>query len=103
MVLGVEGTQSWRDDDALDQALRRFYRVGTRPLTAPADSDNDGMDDVWELRRGLNPLNPADALEDPDGDGYSNLEEYLARTDPHAFNPAPQIAIHSPRDGGVLP
>jgi hypothetical protein len=44
----------------------------------PADSDHDGMPDAWELQRGLDPLNPADGAQDRNGDGYTNLEEYLS-------------------------
>ena len=46
------------------------------------DSDNDGMPDGFESRFGLNPLNPADATLDLDGDGYTNLEEYRQGFDP---------------------
>ncbi len=46
------------------------------------DSDGDGLPDVWERRYGLNPLDPKDAHHDLDGDGFTNLEEYLAETDP---------------------
>lgn len=41
------------------------------------DADADGMPDAWETRRGLDPTDPADAWEDRDGDGWSNLEESL--------------------------
>jgi hypothetical protein len=41
------------------------------------DTDNDGIPDEWELKRGLNPKNAADALADRNKDGYSNIEEYL--------------------------
>jgi hypothetical protein len=44
---------------------------------APADTDRDGMPDAWETSQGLDPLNPADIADDPDGDGYTNIEEYL--------------------------
>jgi uncharacterized repeat protein (TIGR01451 family) len=47
------------------------------------DLDHDGMEDAWELAHGLDPTNPADATEDADGDGHTNLQEYLAGTDPH--------------------
>jgi len=43
----------------------------------PVDTDRDGMSDEWELTMGLNPADPADRNGDPDGDGYTNLEEYL--------------------------
>jgi pectate lyase len=44
---------------------------------APPDSDGDGMSDEWERRMGLDAANPADGSRDADGDGYSNVEEYL--------------------------
>jgi hypothetical protein len=44
--------------------------------TAPQDSDHDGMPDGWETAHGLNP-NLDDSAQDPNGDGYTNLEEYI--------------------------
>jgi len=41
------------------------------------DTDHDGMPDSWEKRAGLNPNDPHDGSADRDGDGYTNLEEYL--------------------------
>jgi Bacterial TSP3 repeat len=49
---------------------------------APLDNDHDGMPDEWEKKHGLNPNDPSDAAQDRDGDGYTNLEEYLNGTDP---------------------
>lgn len=48
-----------------------------RSAPAPIDSDHDGMPDDWERKHGLDPNNPADGASDADGDGYTNLEEYL--------------------------
>src|SRR5690625_1210949 len=44
---------------------------------APADVDRDGMADDWEREHGLDPTDPSDRNDDPDGNGYTNLEEYL--------------------------
>lgn len=53
------------------------------------DSDYDGMPDSWELRYGLNPNDAADAAFDSDNDGFTNLEEYEAGTDPKNPNSKP--------------
>ncbi|MGN0631717.1 MAG: carbohydrate-binding protein, partial [Ruminococcus sp.] len=41
------------------------------------DKDNDGMDDNWELARGLNPNDPSDTKGDYCGQGYTNIEYYI--------------------------
>jgi len=43
---------------------------------APTDTDGDGMPDWWEQAAGTNPL-VADNNGDVDGDGFTNLENYL--------------------------
>jgi len=48
-----------------------------RSAEPPKDSDNDGMPDDWEAAHGLNPNDPKGASLDRDGDGYTNIEEYL--------------------------
>ena len=44
--------------------------------TSPPDTDGDGMPDFWEEENGHNP-NIDENAQDADGDGYTNLEEYL--------------------------
>lgn len=41
------------------------------------DADNDGMDDDWELARGLDPSDPEDYRDDYQGLGYMNIEYYI--------------------------
>src|ERR1700674_1333357 len=43
----------------------------------------DGIPDDWKVAHGLDPNDPNVALEDPDHDGLTNLEEYQAGTDPN--------------------
>ena len=51
----------------------------------PVDRDRDGMPDAWEKTRGLNPADATDAAKDRDGDGYTNIEEFLNDTDPNEY------------------
>jgi hypothetical protein len=52
-------------------------------LTVWADFDRDGLPDWWEAQFGLDTNSMADAALDPDHDTMSNLQEYIAGTDPH--------------------
>jgi len=57
--------------------------------TVVLDADGDGMPDEWEKRYGLNPNDAADAAADKDGDAFTNLEEFQAKTDPTDKNDHP--------------
>ena len=52
------------------------------------DRNGDGMSDVWEWLYNANGVSPA---ADPDGDGFSNLQESIAGTDPFNPNSYPRI------------
>lgn len=41
------------------------------------DSDHDGMPDEWETAHKLNPNDPSDASQDANGDGYTNIEDFI--------------------------
>jgi hypothetical protein len=62
-------------------------------LHATADSNNDGIPDAWCQRYGLSPIASNMADEDPDHDGQSNRQEYLAGTDPTNATSYPVFAV----------
>jgi subtilisin family serine protease len=54
------------------------------------DDDSDDMADHWETEYGLDP-DVDDSAADADDDGYSNIEEYEARTHPRSSAEAPFV------------
>ena len=82
--------QKWTDELA-DLVTKGFItdpsEVGGWPDykgTPCKDSDGDGMPDDWEKAHGLNPNDPSDATTDLNGDGYTNIEEFINGTDPQS-------------------
>ncbi|MBN1866977.1 pectate lyase [Candidatus Sumerlaeota bacterium] len=67
--------------DGTGQIIDTPTQVGGWPTlnstTPPTDDDHDGMADDWETTHGLNSGDPADGNLDRNGDGYTNVEEYL--------------------------
>lgn len=57
----------------------------------PPDLDGDGLPSAWEFEHFGNVTNAVPGV-DSDGDGYSNLEEYVADTLPTDPNSFPRIA-----------
>ena len=62
-------------DSQADVGGWELYPEVHRP--AGWDTDRDGLPDEWEVERGLDPNTASDAAADPDGDGYTCLEDYL--------------------------
>lgn len=97
LVLAQAGAM-WPRRDAIDQRVVGDFFSGTGEiidspsevggwisgfqLTGPTDSDNDGMPDSWEQQHGLNPQSAVDGNGDLDGDGYTNIEEFINFSDP---------------------
>jgi len=73
--------------DALERCYANPPTIGAYEAKPPpierADSDGDLMPDAWEQANGFDGDVPADAVQDADADGLSNLGEYLAETNPH--------------------
>ena len=68
--------------------------TGTASVTVIVlDTDNDGLPDFYEEQNGLDPNDASDAEGDLDGDGISNLDEYLDGTDPTKDELPPVLTI----------
>ena len=89
LVGSVSGIPGLPDNQA-DAGGYENYPALTRATNW--DSDHDGLPDWWENLKGLNTNSPAgefsDANADPDGDGYTNLDDYLEwMATPHFSSP----------------
>ncbi|MDG1115223.1 MAG: HYR domain-containing protein [Pseudomonadales bacterium] len=76
--------------DADDRQGLNSSSVTVVAASAENDTDNDGIDDLFEVENGLDP-NADDAEEDADGDGRSNLDEYLEGKDPNVDDVKPVV------------
>jgi hypothetical protein len=55
-----------------------FFRAIPYSKYSPRDTDGDGIDDVYELQHGLDPLDPSDGSKlSTSGSGLTNYQEYL--------------------------
>ncbi len=81
----VDIDASCADPETGDPIVRE-RRTGfvVRWLPPELDADQDAMPDTWESSFGLDPNSAADAEEDWDADGLSNVEEFRAGTNPLA-------------------
>ena len=66
--------------------------LGMDHAGATVDLNGNGISDVWEWTHNAVGISPAD---DPDGDGFSNLLEAIAATNPFDSNSYPRIALAS--------
>ncbi|HEU0009644.1 MAG TPA: lamin tail domain-containing protein [Verrucomicrobiae bacterium] len=70
----------------------------TAVLTYLADFDGDHLPDTWEVTYGFDTNSMNDADGDVDGDTLSNLQEYIAGTDP--LDPASYLKVDTITAGG---
>ena len=83
-------------DNVSNQTIYASTNIAT--IGAPPDTDSDGMPDSWETDNELDPFDPADASQDADNDGWTNLQEYLLDYDPNDASPNKPVGISPPND-----
>ncbi|OZG73378.1 hypothetical protein BTA51_10135 [Hahella sp. CCB-MM4] len=85
-LLGTDYFSRDSDMDGIDDNIE--LNGSTSPTNW--DTDFDGLSDKEELDRGYDPNNAAEAFLDDDGDGYSNVQEGLTRSEPFNVNVMPE-------------
>ena len=79
-------------DGTFEHTARVSWMDFGGPIAADlADNDGDGMHNSFETANNLNPNDPSDANGDFDGDGYTNIAEYLAGSDPASIGSVPSV------------
>ena len=91
-VFGEQGGGEWTDVAISGPGIPGIVALGDTENGSPpvyiislpaADEDGDGLLDAWEVSWGaINELTQLTADGDFDNDGFPDLEEYAARTDP---------------------
>jgi hypothetical protein len=72
-----------RASDVCGNSESNLVEQSVQPLLDPNKSQvGDGIPNGWKQQYGFNPFDPTVAAGDPDGDGFTNLQEHLAGTNP---------------------
>lgn len=109
-----DGIGVWLHENTYDGKQAQYLRLidrtaGITPTNRLSyyawDRDHDGLPDAWESANGLDP-NSASGNEgaggDKDGDGLSNMEEFLASTRPNDTNDLLEVNIVASGGGATV-
>jgi hypothetical protein len=90
---GADAPISVAFDTSAPRMFFRVFQIDPADLTATTDADGDGLADKWEqfFFSGLS----LSAADDPEPDGFSNAEEFVAGTKPNQAPDASSAAILS--------
>ena len=70
------------DEDGLSNLDEYLYQCNPTLV----DTDQDQLQDGWEVHNGLDPIDQSDAWIDTDNDNVTNYQEFLDNTDPQDAN-----------------
>lgn len=93
----IDGVPATLPDGSSDFYVLNFasranqYRLDLLVAGESTSTADDGIPDWWKTLYGM-PLNANNANEDPDGDGWTNIEEFLRGGNPNKSNRDPQLA-----------
>ncbi len=96
-ILATTTFQAYVDDPQPSPLQSATYVIADAPgiVVGPSvDTNHNGLPDAWEQAFGV-----SDPNGDPDGDGATNLQEYLAGTDPLDATSVPPV---NPVDLGLV-
>ena len=98
IIIGTDPLNPDTDGDGVNDFNDSF------PLNSDAQHDTDGdtMPDGWELKFGLDPLDPNDAYLDLNGNGVINIDEYENQADPSLQPTLLELEDSSKSEGGTV-
>ena len=99
ITIRADASAEIEESDEFDNDFRLLIGTGS-PSTGFVDTDNDGFDDNYELEK-FGDLT-RDGAGDKDGDGATDLHEFLAGTDPDNPNSLLEVIVTVDQGGNPI-